>query len=234
MPKKILSSVLITGYVKDIHTTNSNLAEPLYLKIEIQPGVLKVLNIREDFVRFTDHKKLVRRKLLRCLVCKLEDEIEALLPFDTEGLFHMIEVRKATSKHINIENVGYVYGIKDMYKAGLSKGVVLKLLHGRPPSKSCGFTKILKVCDLVKDHTMIGCTVSENKRLLELPVASVPLFVKALNHTHFDRHQTYIDVLKYMDKKADVYANELKVRHNYSVDKSPRKEESKSKYDYKI
>jgi hypothetical protein len=57
MPKKILSSVLITGYVKDIHTTNSNLAEPLYLKIEIQPGVLKVLNIREDFVRFTDHKK---------------------------------------------------------------------------------------------------------------------------------------------------------------------------------
>jgi hypothetical protein len=60
-----------------------------------------------------------------------------------------------------------VYGIKDMYKAGLSKGVVLKLLHGRPPSKSCGFTKILKVCDLVKDHTVIGCTVSENKRLLE-------------------------------------------------------------------
>jgi hypothetical protein len=37
-----------------------------------------------------------------------------------------------------------------------------------------------------------------------------------------------------MDKKADVYANELQVRHNYSVDKSPRKEESKSKYDYKI
>ena len=168
MPKKFLSYTPVTGYIKDRYTTNSNLAEPLYLKVDVPSGVFKVLNIREDFVRFTDHKKLVKRKLLRCLVCKTEDETEVLLPFDAEGMFYLIEVRKSTSKHINIDNIGYAYGIRDMYKAGLSRGVILKLLNGKPPTKPCGFTQILKVCELVKDHTVIACTVGENKRLLEL------------------------------------------------------------------
>ncbi|VDI43087.1 Hypothetical predicted protein [Mytilus galloprovincialis] len=233
MPKKILSYKQVTGYIRDQYTTNSNLAEPLHLKVDIQPGLLKVLNVKEDFVRYTDHKKIVKRKLLRCLVCKTEDDTNVLLPFEVAGMFYLIEVRKSTSKHINIENIGYAYNIKDMYTAGLSKGVILKLLHGRPPSKPCGFSQILKVCDLIKDHTVIACTISENKRLLELPVAPVPLFVKALNYPHFDRHQTFLDTLKFMDKNADGYANELKVRHNYKVDKTARKEEKESKKDEK-
>lgn len=224
MPKKFLSYKSVSGYIRDMYTTNSNLAEPLHLKIDIPPGILKVHSVREDFVRFTDHKKIVKRKLLRCLVCKLEDGTDALLPFDAEGMFYLIEVRKSTSKHINIEDIGYAYGIKDMCKAGLAKGVILKLLHGRPPTKPCGFTHVIKVCELVRDHTIVACTIDEHKRLLELPVAPVPLFVKALNYSSFDRHQLYLDTLKYLDKTADLYASEMKVRHNYALDQTPRKD----------
>lgn len=220
MPKKFLSNNPVTGYVRDLYTTNSNLAEPLHIKVDIPPGLLKAHSVTEDFVRFTDQKKIVKRKLLRCLVCKLEDGTDALLPFDAEGVFYLIEVRKATSKHINIENIGYAYSIKDMCKAGLAKGVVLKLLHGRPPTKPCGFTKTIKVNELIRDNTIIACTVDENKRLLELPIAPVPLFVKALNYSSFERHQLYLDTLKFLDKNADVYSSEMKVRHNYAVDKS--------------
>ncbi|XP_021350887.1 uncharacterized protein LOC110448781 [Mizuhopecten yessoensis] len=226
MPVRMLSAKFVPGFVLKEPPCESE-PEGLYQRVEVQPGVLRVFNIHEDYIRYNNYRKLTRRKLLRCLRCIMDDNTEVLLPFDAEGLFYMIEARKTTSKHINVDDIAYVYSINDLLSAGLAKGVFIKLLHGRPPSKPCSFTSVLQIHDVIKDHTIVACTMDEKKSLLELPVANVPLFVKALNTTDLCMNGLYAETLSHLQKTAENYTTEMKVRYHYSVETSSEKGKGK-------
>lgn len=228
MPVRMLSGKLVPGFILKEPPCESE-PEGLYQRVEVQPGVLRVVNIHEDFIRYHNYRKLTRRKLLRCLRCIMDDDTEVLLPFDAEGLFYMIEARKTTSKHINVDDIAYVYSISDLLAAGLTKGVFIKLLHGRPPAKPCSFTSVLQAHDVIKDHTIVACTMDEKRSLLELPVADVPLFVKALNTTNLCMNGLYAETLSHLKKMAENYTTEMKVRYHYSVQTSSETEKGKVK-----
>lgn len=217
MPVRILSSKFVTGFVIKEEVREGE-SEPLYQKVEVQPGILKVKTLYEDYVRYISDRKITKRKLLRCLCSVMDDGTEVLLPFDAEGVFYLVEARKTTSKHINIDDIGYVYSMKDLLKAGLSKGVYIKLLHGRPPTKHCGFTSVLQVCDVIKDHTVVGCTMNEQKHMLELPVAKIPYFVTPSNATNLYMNGIYAETVSHLEKTSEEYASEIKVRYHYSVE----------------
>lgn len=223
MPLKFLSSKMVSGFV---YIREQGKSECLHHKVEIQPGVFYVKNIYEDFVRYTQGR-VTKRKLLRCLECYLDDDTEVLLPFDSQGLFYLIEVKPSASRHINIDDVAFVYNIADMITAGLTKDVVIQLVHGRPPKKQCGFTSKIKVCDLIKDKTIVACTLNKEKRLLELPLSPHPLFVKAHNDTELlISNPVFSQAVLYMEMVADNYANEMKVRYNYAVNNNTKTPEA--------
>jgi hypothetical protein len=107
-----------------------------------------------------------------------------------------------------------------MMEAGLAKDVILSLLHGKPPNTPCGFTSVLKVCDIIKDHTVVAATLSGTPKLLELPIGPTPTFVKAMNLDEIQNHPVYQNADRHLAENADSYANEMKVRHNYNIQPS--------------
>ncbi|KAK3090702.1 hypothetical protein FSP39_013866 [Pinctada imbricata] len=232
MPVRFLCCKPTIGFFEIEKPSRTGATDGLFEQVEAKPGVFMVKNIYEDFVRYTEKKKIVKR-IMRCLVCVSEIGVEIMFPFETEGTFYLVETRKGASKKLNADKVGYVYNIGDMIEAGLGKNVIISLLCGKPPSKPCGFTNVLKICDLIKDHTVIACTYSDSPRMLELPVAPNPLFVKALNVSNVpggSTNSTYATVLKFLSKNAEEYTHDLKVRYNYSVEsveqEHPKKDNS--------
>lgn len=222
MPIRVLSTKFVSGYVKietsDVGNSSRESTEMNYDKVEVQPGVLRVKDIFENYIKYTGKRKSSKRKLVRCLRCIMDDETEVLLPFDAQGTFFLIETRKTTSKHMNVDKIGFVYSIKDLLAAGLSKNVLIKLIHGRPPTKACGFTSVFQVSAASNDHTVIGCTMTSKKSLLELPVAKFPMFVKAENITEMYLDKDFVDTVEHLEKGSEDYRNEIKVRFNYSMD----------------
>ncbi|XP_062574976.1 uncharacterized protein LOC134236849 [Saccostrea cucullata] len=215
MPVRFLCCKPVSGFLNIQKGSKSN-PDGLYEKLTINPGVYNVLNIHEDFVRYIDKKKTVKN-LMRCLKCSDNEGTEFLLPFESTGFFYLIESRKTTSKRLNAERCGYVYSIHSMMEAGLSKDVILSLMHGRPPATPCGFTSVLKICDIIKDHTIVASTLSSTPKLLELPIGPTPKFVKATNLDEVQNHPVFQKVQNYLAENADTYANEMKVRHNYNI-----------------
>lgn len=149
--------------------------------------------------------------------CSDNEGTEFLLPFESTGVFYLVESRKTTSKKLHAEKCGYVYSMHSMMEAGLAKDVILSLLHGKPPANPCGFTTVLKICDIIKDHTAVAATLSGTRKLLELPIGPTPKFVKALNIEEIQSHPMYQEIERHLVDNADAYANEMKVRHNYNI-----------------
>lgn len=215
MPVRFLCCKPITGFLS-IQQGNRNNPDGLFEKLTINPGVFNVVNIHEDFVRYTEKRKTIK-SLLRCLRCSDNEGTEFLLPFESTGVFYLVESRKTTSKKLHAEKCGYVYSMHSMMEAGLAKDVILSLLHGKPPANPCGFTTVLKICDIIKDHTAVAATLSGTRKLLELPIGPTPKFVKALNIEEIQGHPMYQEIERHLVDNADAYANEMKVRHNYNI-----------------
>lgn len=218
MPIRFLCSKPVSGFLCVQKGSKSN-PDGLFEKLTINPDVYNVLNIHEDFVRYMDKKRAVK-SLMRCLKCSDREGTEFLLPFDSTGVFYLIESRKATSKRLKAEKCGYVYSIHSMMEAGLAKDVILSLLHGKPTNTPCGFTNVLKICDIIQDHTVVASTLSGTPKLLELPIGPTPTFVKAINLEEIQTHPVYQKVDRHLAENADSYANEMKVRHNYNIQPS--------------
>ena len=218
MPVRFLCCKPISGFLSIQKGSKAN-PDELFEKLTINAGVYNVLNIHEDFVRYVDKRKTIKN-LMRCLKCSDNEGTEILLPFESTGVFYLIESRKATSKRLNAEKCGYVFSMHSMMEAGLAKGVILTLLHGNPPTTPCGFTNVLKICDIIKDHTVVAATLSGTPKLLELPIGPTPKFVKAVNFGEVQRSPMYSKVNRHIVDNADAYANEMKVRHNYNIQAS--------------
>ena len=210
MPVSFMSAKKVPGFSLLDPTNAKNI---MYEKLQYPPGVYYVHNIFEDYVKYNDNKNVTKRKLLRCLVCISEDGLDALLPFDVEGEFYIVEARQMKSKGAQHDKVAYAYTLKQLVTMGaFTKPLVLQILKGQPPNKPCGFTGIIKVCDIVQERTIVAATLDGMRKLMELPVLPFPQFVRALNGKDLLETGSLRSELLYMSSgAADRYVQEIKI-----------------------
>ena len=210
MPVSFLSSKKVPGFSL---LDPFNVKDTMYEKLQYPPGVYYVHNIFEDYVKYNDNRNITKRKLLRCLVCMSEDDLEILFPFDVEGDFYIVEAKKVKSRTVLNDKMAYAYTLKQLVSMGaFTKPLVLQILKGQPPSKPCGFTGIIKVCDIIQERTIITVTLDGTRKLMELPVLPFPQFIRALNGKDLLESGTLRSDLLYMSGgAADKYAQEIKI-----------------------
>ena len=219
MPLSFLSSKKLPGFslLDPASVTNAN--DIMYEKLQYPAGLYYVHNIYEDYVKYKDNKHVTKRKLLRCLVCVAEEGLEALFPFDVEGDFYIVEGKKTAPKSVVSDKNAYAYTLKQLVTMGaFTRPLVLQVLIGEPPAKPCGFTGVVKVCDIIQERRIIASCLDGSRKLMELPVLPYPQFVRALNGKDLLETGSLRPELMFMSGgAADKYAREIKFRQNIPV-----------------
>ncbi|KAL3868561.1 hypothetical protein ACJMK2_041362 [Sinanodonta woodiana] len=222
MPAVILSAKYVTAFCRLPPTSSRK--QDIYDKVDLAPGTFSIQSIVEDYVQYMGSLGTVKKTLLRCLKCTSESGQEVLFPFDLDGEFYVVEAKKTKSKPLEKEQYSYAYTINTLVRMGtFTKPTRLKLLCGEPPSKPCGFTSILKVVDIVRDKTVVACTLSPDQKLLELPVTPFPLFQKATNEDLIEE-KVVKEALRFLKSNADKYVCEIKVRTKVNLETKGKKE----------
>ncbi|KAL4236895.1 hypothetical protein ACF0H5_005281 [Mactra antiquata] len=221
MPNKFLSAKRVTGFTI---LDPLNRKDITYEKLEFPPGTFTVHSVFEDHVKYVTEKNSVKRKLLRCLVCMTDDNLDVLIPFDVQGEFYIIEYKKPMSKSIKAEKNSFAYTLKQLVAMGVfTRPLVLKLLIGDPPNKPCGFTGVMKVFDIVKDWTVVAETLDGSQKLLELPVLPFPEFTPSVNGKDLLEVGSLRSELQYMSNgAAEKYSKEIKVKTSFNLEPPPR------------
>ena len=232
MPVSFLSTKKLPGFSMLNPETVKNPNDIMYEKLNYPAGLYYVHNIYEDYVKYKDNKHVTKRKLLRCLVCVAEEGLEALFPFDVQGDFYIVEGKAVTPKSVVSDKNAYAYTLKQLVTMGaFTRPLVLQVLIGDPPSKPCGFTGIVKVCDIIQERTVIASCLDGSRKLMELPVLPYPQFVRALNGKDLLETGSLRPELMFMSGgAADKYAREIKFRQNIPMkqdDKEPASQKPK-------
>ena len=224
MPVSFLSTKKLPGFCMLNPETVTNPKDIMYEKLNYPAGLYYVHNIYEDYVKYKDNKHVTKRKLLRCLVCVAEEGLEVLLPFDVEGDFYIVEGKAVTPKSVVSDKNAYAYTLKQLVTMGaFTRPLVLQVLIGDPPTKPCGFTGVVKVCDIIQERTVIASCLDGSRKLMELPVLPFPQFVRALNGKDLLETGSLRPELMFMSGgAADKYAREIKFRQNIPMEQNDK------------
>lgn len=226
MPASFFSATRVRGFVAQRQLAGG---EIIYAKEDIPPGLFAVTAVLEDHVRYVNSRKAEKRRLMLCLQCATQDGKSILLfPFDLEGSFYVADLKKSAPRHAGIEPSSRVFRLPEVLgtvEAGSSR--VWELVCGEPPVQECGFTGLLRLCSVAREHTVIGCTLNPaDAKPFELSISPGPMFVTALDTSDQHSEAAVKKCLEFMTSASRKFTRDIKVRRDFSIEKKELREHS--------